>query len=141
MRNVAELSKRGNRYVDSNKPAHVPKSYVVVFQDRVKLEEEKLALITFVRDIDSHLQQKTGVANYTPGGADRAKRARSLDGNESFTLQSKLGSRYGSSLLNETTPEALEEDEIEDLLEVETEPESPTKSTRGVLGDKENLPL
>ncbi|KAG8689833.1 Kinesin-like protein kip2 [Ceratobasidium sp. 423] len=112
-------------------------------QAKLKLEEEKLALISFVRDFDAQVLQKSVVANYTPGGthaSDRTKRARSLDGNESFTLSKKLGGRYGASLLDET-PELLEEDEIEDLLEVESEPSSPAKSSRGILEDKENIPL
>ncbi|CAE6524083.1 unnamed protein product [Rhizoctonia solani] len=112
-------------------------------QARLKLEEEKLALISFVHDFDTQVFQKAVTANYTPGGAhasDRAKRARSLDGNESFTLSKKVDSRYCASLLDET-PEVLEEDEIEDLLEVESEPSSPAQSSRGVLEDKENIPL
>jgi hypothetical protein len=111
---------------------------VCAFQARLKLEEEKIALVSFVRDFDVQLEQKTGLANYTPGGGtERAKRARSLDGNESFTLPSKLSSRYGSSLLNET-PEVLEEDEIEDLLEVEMEPGSPSRSMK-VLDEEDGL--
>ncbi|KAB5588892.1 hypothetical protein CTheo_7668 [Ceratobasidium theobromae] len=113
-------------------------------QARLKLEEEKIALISFVRDFDTHLQQKAVMAKYTPGGgsgSDRAKRARSLDGNESLKLASKLGNRYESSLLDETPEVQEEEDEIEDLLKVEMEPESPTKEVRGVLEDKENIPL
>ncbi|CAE6399316.1 unnamed protein product [Rhizoctonia solani] len=111
-------------------------------QARLKLEEEKLALITFVRDFDAKVLQKAVAANYTPGGAyasERAKRARSLDGNESLTLSKKLGSRYGRSLLDET-PELLEEDEVEDLLEVGSERSSSAKSSRGILEDKENIP-
>ncbi|CAE6469412.1 unnamed protein product [Rhizoctonia solani] len=112
-------------------------------QARIKLEEEKLALVSFVRDFDAQVFQKAVTANYTPGGAhasDRAKRARSLDGNESLAFSKKLGSRYGASLLDET-PELLEEDEIEDLVEVESGPGSPAESSRGVLDDKENIPL
>ncbi|KAG9085373.1 Kinesin-like protein kip2 [Ceratobasidium sp. UAMH 11750] len=107
---------------------------------RLKLQEEKLALVSFVRDID-FLQQKSTTANYTPGGTDKpGKRAHSLDGNSSFTLSAKL-SRSGQSLLADTS-EVPEEDEIEDLLTVEVEPGSPPpKSTRSVLGQKENLPL
>ncbi|CAE6417450.1 unnamed protein product [Rhizoctonia solani] len=112
-------------------------------QARLKLEEEKLALISFVHDFDTQVFQKAVTANYTPGGthaSDRAKRARSLGGNESFALSKKVGGRYCASLLDET-PELLEEDEIEDLLEVESEPSSPAQSSRGVLEDKENIPL
>ncbi|CUA73207.1 Kinesin-like protein NACK2 [Rhizoctonia solani] len=112
-------------------------------QARLKLEEEKLALISFVRDFDTKVLQKAVAANYTPGGAyaiERAKRARSLDGNESLTLPKKSSSRYGTNLLDET-PELLEEDEVEDLLGIGSEPASPAKSSRGILEDKENLPL
>ncbi|CAE7052410.1 unnamed protein product [Rhizoctonia solani] len=112
-------------------------------QARLKLEEEKLALISFVRDFDAKVFQKAVAANYTPGGAyasERAKRAHSLDGNESLMLSKKSGNRYGASLLDET-PELMEEDEVENLLEVGSEPPSPTKSSRGILEDKENIPL
>ncbi|CAE6465579.1 unnamed protein product [Rhizoctonia solani] len=112
-------------------------------QARLKLEEEKLALVSFVRDFDTKVLQKAVAANYTPGGAyaiERAKRARSLDGNESLTLSKKSASRYGTNLLDET-PELLEEDEVEDLLGMGSEPGSPAKSSRGILEDKENLPL
>jgi hypothetical protein len=86
--------------------------------------------------------QKAVTANYTPGGThatERAKRARSLDGNESLTLSKKLGSRYGASLLDET-PELLEDD-VKDSVEIVPEFQSTAKSSRGVLGDKENIPL
>lgn len=109
-------------------------------QSRLKLEEEKLALVSFVRDIDTHLQQKSGVAHYTPGGSEqRGKRAHSLDGNTSITLSGRFGPS-GPSLLLETS-EIPEEDEIEDLLAVEIDPESPPRKTRNVLGSKENMPL
>lgn len=39
------------------------------------------------------------------------------------------------------TSEIPEEDEIEDLLAVEIDPESPPRKTRNVLGSKENMPL
>ncbi|KAG8736522.1 Kinesin-like protein kip2 [Ceratobasidium sp. 414] len=106
----------------------------------LKLQEEKLALVSFVRDID-FLQQKSTTANYTPGGTEKpGKRAHSLDGNTSFTIPAKF-SRFGQNLLADTS-ELPEEDEIEDLLTVEMEPGSPPpKSTRSVLGEKENLPL
>ncbi|CAE6428309.1 unnamed protein product [Rhizoctonia solani] len=110
---------------------------------RIKLEEEKLALVSFVRDFDTQVFQKAVTANYTPGGThatERAKRARSLDGNESLTLSKKLGSRYGASLLDET-PELLEEDDVKDPVEIVPEFQSTAKSSRGVLGDKENIPL
>ncbi|KAG9083286.1 Kinesin-like protein kip2 [Ceratobasidium sp. 370] len=105
---------------------------------RLKLQEEKLALVSFVRDID-FLQHKSTTANYTPGGTEKpGKRAHSLDG--SFTLPVQF-SRSGQSLLADTSG-IPEEDEIEDLLTVEMEPGSPPpKSTRSVLGEKENLPL
>ncbi|KAG9119829.1 Kinesin-like protein kip2 [Ceratobasidium sp. 392] len=109
---------------------------------RLKLQEEKLALVSFVRDID-FLNQKSTTANYTPGGTDRpGKRAHSLDGNNVFIIPTKF-SRLGQNSLADTSevPEE-EEDEIEDLLTVEAEPGSPSpKSTRNVLGEKENLPL
>ncbi|CEL53651.1 Kinesin-related protein 11 OS=Dictyostelium discoideum GN=kif11 PE=3 SV=1 [Rhizoctonia solani AG-1 IB] len=111
---------------------------------RIKLEEEKLALVSFVRDFDTQVFQKAVTANYTPGGThatERTKRARSLDGKESLTLSKKLGSRYGASLLDET-PELLEEeDDVKDSVEIVPESHSTAKSSRGVLGDKENIPL
>ncbi|KAG8721908.1 Kinesin-like protein kip2 [Ceratobasidium sp. 395] len=108
---------------------------------RLKLQEEKLALVSFVRDID-FLNQKSTTANYTPGGTDRpGKRAHSLDGNNSFTLPTKFN-RFGQKSLADTSEFPEEEDEIEDLLTVEIEPGSPPpKSSRGVLGEKENVPM
>lgn len=127
-----EASESGIKYYSRISAERAQKS-------RLKLEEEKLALISFVRDID-HLNQKSTTANYTPGGVElRGKRAHSLDGNTSITLSGKFG-RFGASLLAET-PEIPEEDEIEDLLAVEMDPGSPLRSTRDVLGEKENLPL
>ncbi|QRV78359.1 kinesin motor domain protein [Ceratobasidium sp. AG-Ba] len=109
---------------------------------RLKLQEEKLALVSFVRDID-FLNHKSTTANYTPGGTDRpGKRAHSLDGNNTFTLATKLG-RFGyHNSLAGTSEDPEEEDEIEDLLTIEAESGSPPpKGTRSVLGEKENVPL
>ncbi|KAF8754475.1 Kinesin protein [Rhizoctonia solani] len=112
-------------------------------QARIKLEEEKLALVSFVRDFDTQVFQKAVTANYTPGGthaSDRVKRAHSLDGNQSLALSKKLGNRYGAKPFDEN-PALLEEDETEDLVEAELGVQSPAKSSKRVLGDKENIPL
>ncbi|KAF8695703.1 Kinesin protein, partial [Rhizoctonia solani] len=112
-------------------------------QARIKLEEEKLALVSFVRDFDTQVFQKAVTANYTPGGthaSDRVKRAHSLDGNQSLALSKKLGNRYGAKPLDEN-PALLEEDETEDLVEAEPGVQSPAKSSKRVLSDKENIPL